>query len=108
MPRGADGPASTRQIPTHRSWVRGGLAFVGLALVGAAEPVAPPISVKVVVVTTFEVGADTGDQPGEFQYWVEREHLDQTIKVPGMDHVVRTDGNGLAGGVSGTTVPTTG
>ena len=67
---------------------------------GAAEV---PMEVKVVVITTFEVGADTGDKPGEFQYWVEREHLDQTIKVPGMDHVVRTDGHGLLGVVSGTT-----
>ena len=28
----------------------------------------PPLEVKVVVVTMFERGADTGDQPGEFQY----------------------------------------
>jgi len=27
------------------------------------------IPVKVVVVTMFERGADTGDEPGEFQYW---------------------------------------
>ncbi len=27
-----------------------------------------PIPVKVVVVTMFERGADTGDEPGEFQY----------------------------------------
>ncbi len=27
----------------------------------------PPVEVKVVVVTMFERGADTGDQPGEFQ-----------------------------------------
>jgi purine nucleoside permease len=28
--------------------------------------------VKVVVITMFENGEDTGDSPGEFQYWVER------------------------------------
>jgi purine nucleoside permease len=67
----------------------------------AAAPA--PMPVKVVVITTFEVGADTGDKPGEFQFWVEREHLDQTITVPGMDHVVRTNGRGLFGVVSGTT-----
>jgi purine nucleoside permease len=78
-----------------------GVAFlVSLAAARAAEP---PIPVKVVVVTTFEVGADTGDKPGEFQFWVEREHLDQTITVPGMDHVVRTNGQGVLGVVSGTT-----
>jgi purine nucleoside permease len=76
-------------------------SILAAAGVRAASPA--PIPVKVVVVTTFEVGADTGDQPGEFQYWVEREHLDQTITVPGMDHVVRTDGKGLVGIVSGTT-----
>ncbi len=27
---------------------------------------------KVIIVATFEVGADTGDKPGEFQFWVER------------------------------------
>jgi purine nucleoside permease len=30
------------------------------------------IPVKVVVVAMFELGADTGDRPGELQYWVER------------------------------------
>ena len=40
-------------------------------------PRAAPIPVKVVVVTMFERGEDTGDTPGEYQLWVEREHLDQ-------------------------------
>lgn len=35
-----------------------------------------PIPIKVVVVTMFERGEDKGDDPGEFQYWVEREKLD--------------------------------
>lgn len=42
-----------------------------------------PWPVKVVVVTTFEPGEDTGDVPGEFQYWVEREHLDEKLAFPG-------------------------
>ena len=29
-----------------------------------------------------EVGADTGDFPGEFQYWVERLPLPQTLPFP--------------------------
>ena len=45
-----------------------------------------PIPVKVAVVVTFEVGADKGDTPGEFQYWVERENWTQSIAVPGVDH----------------------
>jgi purine nucleoside permease len=65
---------------------------------------ADPIPVRVAVVVTFEVGADRGDTPGEFQYWVERENWTQEIKVPGVDHPVLTDGNGTIGVVSGTTV----
>jgi purine nucleoside permease len=37
------------------------------------------IPVRVVVVTTFELGDDSGDTPGEFQYWVERLPLRQTL-----------------------------
>jgi purine nucleoside permease len=43
---------------------------------------AMPIPVRVVIVTMFEIGADTGDRPGEFQYWVERLPLSQTIPFP--------------------------
>jgi purine nucleoside permease len=65
---------------------------------------ADPIPVKVAVVVTFEVGADRGDTPGEFQNWVERENWVQKIDVPGVDHPVLTDGNGTIGVVSGATV----
>jgi purine nucleoside permease len=73
-------------------------------LLAAAALRADPIPVKVAVVVTFEVGADRGDRPGEFQYWVERENWAQKIEVPGVDHPVLTDGNGTIGVVSGTTV----
>jgi purine nucleoside permease len=53
----------------------------------AAKP--RPIPVKVVVVTMFEVGADTGDTPGELQYWVERDHLDRIYLLPAGYHAVR-------------------
>jgi purine nucleoside permease len=59
---------------------------------------------KVIVVATFEIGADTGDKPGEFQYWAEREHLSGSIDVPGLDHPVRFNEAGVYGVVSGTTV----
>ncbi len=39
-----------------------------------------PLPVKAVVVTMFERGEDTGDQPGEFQTWVEQWPLPETIK----------------------------
>jgi purine nucleoside permease len=72
-------------------------------LLAAAQLRADPIPVRVAVVVTFEVGADRGDRPGEFQFWVERENWTQKITVPGVDHPVLTDGNGTIGVVSGTT-----
>ncbi len=77
---------------------------VAALLVSTFRLGADPIPVKVAVVVTFEVGADRGDTPGEFQFWVERENWTQTITVPGVDHPVLTDGNGTIGVVSGTTV----
>jgi purine nucleoside permease len=41
-----------------------------------------PLPIKVVVVTMFEIGEDTGDIPGEFQRWVERGEFDQKIEFP--------------------------
>ena len=58
---------------------------------------ADPMPVKAAVVVTFEVGADTGDQPGEFQFWAEREKWPIKINVPGVDHPVLTDGKGTIG-----------
>jgi purine nucleoside permease len=70
----------------------------------AERAAADPIPVRVAVVVTFEVGADRGDKPGEFQYWVEREDWTRRITVPGVDHPVLTDGGGTIGVVAGTTV----
>ena len=53
-----------------------------------------PIPVKVVVVAMFEVGADTGDAPGELQYWVERDHLDKVYPLPAGYHAVRMNDQG--------------
>jgi purine nucleoside permease len=62
---------------------------------------AEPIPVKVVVVAMFERGEDTGDQPGEFQLWVEREHLDRVFEMPGAYHRLRMNGKGVLGTVTG-------
>jgi purine nucleoside permease len=59
------------------------------------------LKVKVVVVAMFEVGADTDDVPGEFQFWVERRKLAHVIPLPLAYHDVRTDGSGLIGTVTG-------
>ena len=72
----------------------------GSLLAQAAAP-AQPIRVKVVVVTMFERGEDTGDAPGEFQLWVEREHLDQVIPLPAGYHHVRLNKDGVLGMVTG-------
>ena len=62
---------------------------------------ARPIEVKVVVVAMFEVGEDTGDTPGEYQLWVERERLDRVIEVPAGFHHVRMNGDGVLGMLTG-------
>lgn len=53
-----------------------------------------PIPVKVVVLAMFEQGADTGDAPGELQYWVERDHLDRIYPLPAGYHSVRMNDQG--------------
>ncbi len=61
-----------------------------LAACGAERPPAEdtateasaPIPVKVVVVTMFEIGEDTGDQAAEFQLWKERRNLDTVFEFP--------------------------
>jgi len=83
------------------------LAFAMLLLVSCngflvAQTAAPaPIQIKVVVVTMFERGEDTGDTPGEFQLWVEREHLDQVVAVPAGYHHVRLNKDRVLGMVTG-------
>ncbi len=57
-----------------------------LALVcgGCANKAPAPIEVKVVVVSMFEIGKDSGDTAGEFQLWHERQKLSQ--KFPFAHH----------------------
>jgi purine nucleoside permease len=78
---------------------------VGLFCVGGARaqtpPITKPIVVKVVVIAAFECGEDTGDAPGEFQLWVEREHLDQVLELPAGYRHVRMNKDGVLGMVTG-------
>lgn len=62
--------------------------LIGSAANAAAAAVAR-VPVRVVVVTTFELGADSGDTPGEFQYWVERIPLTETLPFPAGLHALR-------------------
>jgi purine nucleoside permease len=68
------------------------IAFSMHGLRLTAEP--GPIPVKVVVVAMFEVGEDTGDTPGELQFWVERDHLDRVFPLPAGYHAVRMNEDG--------------
>src|SRR6516165_6394554 len=61
-----------------------------------------PIAIKVVVVTMFEAGADTGDRPGELQYWVERNHFDTILPFPQGYHELRLNHDGVLAVLTGT------
>jgi purine nucleoside permease len=75
------------------------LCAFAAASAGAAEP--PPIPVKVVVIAFFEPGADQGDTPGEYQYWVEREHLNHVYPFPQGFHDLRMSDQGVLGVLAG-------
>ena len=59
-----------------------------------AAPAPLPLRPKVVIIAYFEVGYDTGDRAGELQPWVEGEHLDRIITVPGVFNHVRANRDG--------------
>jgi len=73
-------------------------AAMGTAHAAAAQPPAPMSAlvnqrwpVKVVIVTTYENGEDTGDRAGELQLWAEREKLTKRIEFPGGPHDLLTN-----------------
>ena len=76
-----------------------GAALILGCWLGKAED--RPAPIKVVVVTMFERGADTGDEPGEFQYWVEREKLDRVLPFPAGYRDLRMNRQGVLGIVTG-------
>jgi purine nucleoside permease len=78
------------------------IVLIALAA-GFSEPAgaASRLPVKIVVVTMFERGADTGDEPGEFQYWVEREHLDRVLPFPQGSRDLRMNRQGVLAVVTG-------
>ncbi len=79
------------------------LCLVLVACSAAGPASAVPVKVRVVVVAMFEVGNDTGDVPGEFQFWVEREKLDRIWDFPQGERKLRTTQDGsLLGVVTGT------
>lgn len=79
------------------------LSLLGCILLAtcARAATAAPIPVKVVVISLFEPGADTGDTPGEYQYWVERDHLDKIFPFPQGYHDLRMNDQGVLGVLTG-------
>ncbi|MDE1155969.1 MAG: purine nucleoside permease [Acidobacteriaceae bacterium] len=84
------------------------LALLLMMVTGAAtyaQTPEKPWQIRAVVIATFEIGEDTGDKPGEFQLWVEREHLDEIVPFPGGTHPLRTNKeHTVLGMLSGTTL----
>src|SRR5579863_175684 len=77
--------------------------FLFLFASAAVPMTAAPAEVRVVVVAMFEPGADTGDVPGELQYWVEREKLDRIWDFPQGERHLRSNADGsLLAVVTGT------
>jgi len=60
-----------------------------------------PIEVKVVVVTMFEIGADSGDTAGEFQLWHERQKLDERFPFAHYHDLYFNAQTGVLGMVTG-------
>ena len=61
-----------------------------------------PVQVKVFVAAMFEIGQNTGDRAGEFQYWYERYWKDaKPIQVPGALQPVYCNTDGVCGAVLG-------
>lgn len=65
------------------------------ALLAPAFALAAPIPVKVVVVTAFEIGADTGDMPGELQLWIERYPAVDKVAIAGVERPARLSKDGV-------------
>src|SRR6202041_1498222 len=72
-----------------------------LSAASASAAVPAPIPVKVVVIALYEPGADQGDTPGEYQYWVEREHLTHVYPFPQGYHDLRMNDQGVMGVLTG-------
>jgi purine nucleoside permease len=70
-----------------------GMILMGLASRGRAFAAPAPLEIRVVVVTTFEIGNDTGDEAGEFQNWVEHYPLPDVLPFPQGFHQLRYNPN---------------
>jgi len=91
------------------------LGLFSLLLAGCAFVTAraeAPIPVKVVIVAMYEMGAVTGDAPGELQFWVERLKLDRVMPFPMGEYELRMNAAGVlaictGGGITNATASIT-
>jgi purine nucleoside permease len=67
----------------------------------SATAATAPIEVKVVVVTMFEIGADSGDTAGEFQLWKQRQKLDTRLPFAHHHDLYFNPATGVLGMVTG-------
>ena len=77
------------------------LLFLTARSLSSSPETAPPLPIKVVIVAMFEAGEDTGDRPGEFQYWVERYSLPEKIPFQHGYRDLRYNDRGVLGVVTG-------
>ncbi len=75
--------------------------YLACQTISAQEAGQEPIPIKVVVLTMFEKGEDTGDKPGEFQNWVERLPLPVSLPFPQGQRNLRYNERGILGAVTG-------
>ena len=61
----------------------------------------PRVEVKLVIVAAFERGEDSGDTPGELQYWVERWPLAESLPFAAGERDLRWDERGVLAVVTG-------
>ena len=69
------------------------------------KPEPDPIPVKVVVVSMFEHGNVSRDRPGEFQFWVDRLPLDQSLPFAAGEYELRLNDDGVLGMCTGGGIP---
>jgi purine nucleoside permease len=80
------------------SWAAVLFICSALGLCATASGAGPAnVPVRFVVVANFENGQDAGDKPGEFQFWVEREHLAEALPLRGATRPVRRNQRGTYG-----------
>jgi purine nucleoside permease len=100
-------PMSSRKLSKRRKIIERLISCISIFLYTACQttlaqqPGQEPIPIKVVVVTMFEKGEDVADRPGEFQNWVEKLPLPQTMPFPQGHRDLRYSDRGILGLVTG-------